>query len=214
MTARPITYAYSLALAVLIILAGLAPSCGPNPQRTTLLPFSVRIDSPPPEYFGSTGLHLYATSHEPDGTFVLDAYCEAVDLYKAYSDLATFFSGDPNAGPGSDNLDVIPVFGHPRHGEMLARVPASADAQVVGFLTAEEVSLVARRLAELQLETEADVSARYARLNASVRQYLSGLTGGSDEETARELAAYVLPLVRFYRKAAKDEHAVLFVANA
>ncbi len=173
----------------------------------------LQIGTPAPQYFGYSGLHLYAvTAQHSDDEILIELTDEnpAVDLYKVYGDIAVFL-GDDIQAYRNQSLKTFAVLGNPAHKKLFKEIYfPNQGFQVAGYLTADEVKAVSAFLSSNNLVEKTAVETYHQQLSEEVKEELEMLL---DDRVIEELHAYLEPLTKFYAEAAATGQVVVMIVN-
>lgn len=173
----------------------------------------IQIGTPAPQYFGYSGLHLYAVSAQNSDEEILIELTDknpAVDLYKMYGDIAIFLSNNLQAYR-KHNIKTFSVFGNPSHKKLFKEIYFPNEGfQVAGYLMVAEVKEVSDFLNANNLTDKTAVVTYYQKLSDEIKEELEMLL---DDRVIEELHAYLEPLTTFYAAAAAAGQAVVMIVN-
>ncbi|MFT4761534.1 MAG: hypothetical protein ACI9XO_003351 [Paraglaciecola sp.] len=103
----------------------------------------IKVSENQPQYFGNTGVHLYAVKsmvNESEIHIEVDATSKAIDLYKLYHDLAVFLSNSTDILPMETDVRTFGVYGNSEYFQSIQQKDNEAEGyQIVGYLNQQDV---------------------------------------------------------------------------
>ncbi len=178
---------------------------------------NIQIDEKKPEFYGSSGLHLYSVKSEKSNnnrTILIDEKNKGITLYKQYDSILAFLSNEIDLYPSNDHegrIETYPVYGNPKYMRFLN--PIQNDMQEVdfyGYLDASDVRGVSEFLDGNALDEEQGIRTFYDTLSERVKEHLDMCLG---DEAIPELVHYFKTLVQFFRQASNARNEVIIIAN-
>lgn len=191
-----------------IALAILSLSCS-NKKGTMI---HIQFDEEKPAFYGYTGLHLYGTRAEKNGSeaiFNISKSAKHVNLYKLYNDLAIFLSNNTKPTTTDNDIRLFAVYGNPQHLNSISQKSKDDEAHhIVGYLNQDDIKALASFLSSNQLDDQAAVQAYFDRLDEPVKEELTLLLS---EDAVSELHEYLKEVVTFFQECAQTELEVAII---
>lgn len=170
----------------------------------------IQLQKTKPEFFGYSGVHLYAVDsviQNEDRVIEIHEDSDALDLYKLANDIAIFLSNQAYPSTKEKNVKTFPVFGNPDHSTFIENKSNSSEGyHVIGYLSNNDVQQVERFLVSNSLNEKVFVQKYFDKLDKDVKEELEMLL---EDRIVNELHTYLERMVRFFKKNKKKEVVII-----